>query len=219
VRQIVDGLPAAGRKPLYVTEFSVRGLRNLNGVAYPEPGVYADATPFAQTTINAFQHAWFAVLAARLGYAGASKWDAYFGKYDRGTLAYSMIGPPQEGWPLRPVYNLMSLFTSTTKSGWKVVGVAGAAGTKLVAGYTGPRRQVTVIGFDTAGASLAAPSPTAVSYSIGGLPPDTELRLVYWNQDGSGLISPPSVVQTDAAGMLQITAPPQSVFAASSSGS
>jgi hypothetical protein len=218
VRQIVDALPADGRKPLYVTEFSARGLRTLNGTAYPEPGVYADGTPLPDTTINAFQHAWLAVLAARLGYAGVVKWDGYTAKYDRGTQDYSLIGPPAQGWPLRPVYNVTRLFTLTTRRGWKVVGVAGSAGTKLVAGYTGPKGQVTVIGLDTSGASLAAPSQTVVSYSIGGLTPSASFQLYVWNPDGSGAIGAPTAVQSDAAGLVQVTAPLQSVFALTSSG-
>ena len=213
VRQIVDALPADQRKPLYVTEFSVRGLRGLNGVSYPEPGVYADGTWLPDTTINAFQHAWFDVLAARLGYAGTVKWDGYFGKYNRSTQDYSLIGPPTQGWPLRPVYNVTRLFTLTTKPGWKVVGVAGSSGTKLVAGYTGPRGRTTVVGLDTSGASLAAPSTTVVSYAVGGLPRDTSFQLYVWNQDGSGVVSAPTVVRSDAAGMLQVSAPQQSVFA------
>jgi hypothetical protein len=218
VRQIVDALPADGRKPLYVTEFSARGLRTLNGMAFPEPGVYADGTPLPDTTINAFQHAWLAVLAARLGYAGVVKWDGYTAKYDRGTQDYSLIGPPTAGWPLRPVYNLTRLFTLTTRRGWKVVGVAGSAGTKLVAGYTGPKGQVTAIGLDTSGASLAAPSQTAVSYDVGGLPPGAAFQLYVWNPDGSGAIAPPTIVRSDAAGLVQVTAPLQSVFAVTSSG-
>jgi len=213
VRQIVDALPADERRPLYVTEFSARGLRSLNSVSYPEPGVYADGTPLPATTINAFQHGWFDVLAARLGYAGTIKWDGYVGKYDRGTQDYSLIGPPTQGWPLRPVYNLTRLFTLTTLRGWKVVGVAGSAGTKLVAAYTGPKTQTTVIGLDTSGGALATPSTTVVAYAVGGLPRDTSFQLYVWNQDGSGTIAPPAVVRSDAAGMLQVTAPLQSVFA------
>jgi hypothetical protein len=213
VRQIVDALPADERRPLYVDEFSARGARSLNGVSYPEPGVYADGKWLPDTTINAFQHAWFDVLAARLGYAGTVKWDGYVGKYDRGTQDYSLIGPPAQGWPLRPVYNLTRLFTLTTRRGWKVVGVAGAPGTKLVAGYTGPKGQVTVIGLDTSGASLAAPSQTVDTYSVGGLPPGAAFQLYVWNPNGSGAIAAPVTVQSDAAGMLQVTAPLQSVFA------
>src|SRR5436309_2356335 len=39
----------------------------------------------AITNANAFQHAWFDVLAAKLGYAGTIKWDAYFSRYNRGV--------------------------------------------------------------------------------------------------------------------------------------
>jgi len=217
VRQIVDALPAAERRSLYVTEFSARGLRALNGVSYPEPGVYADGTPLPNTTINAFQHAWFDVLAARLGYAGTVKWDGYTAKYDRSTQDYSLIGPPTQGWPLRPVYNVTRLFTSTTKPGWKVVGVAGSSGTKLVAAYAGGK-QTTVIGLDTSGATLATPSTTVVSYAVGGLPPGASFQLYVWNPDGSGAIAPPVAVQSDTAGMLQVSAPLQSVFAVTGSG-
>jgi hypothetical protein len=218
VRQIVDALPADERRPLYVSEFSARGIRTLNGTGYPEPGVFADGTPLPDTTINAFQHAWFDVLAARLGYAGTAKWDGYVAKYDKSTQDYSLIGPPGQGWPLRPVYNLTRLFTSTTKPGWKVVGVAGSAGTKLVAGYTGPKGQVTVVGLDTSGASLAAPSQTVDTYAVGGLPPNATLQLYVWNPDGSGVTAAPTAVRSDAAGLLQVSAPLQSVFAVTSSG-
>jgi hypothetical protein len=70
-----------------------------------------------------------------------------------------------------------------------------------------------MVGLDTAGASLAAPSQTVDTYSIGGLPPDTAFQLYVWNPDGSGAIAPPLAVRTDVAGMLQVTAPLQSVFA------
>ncbi|MDX6401039.1 MAG: hypothetical protein QOF27_1645, partial [Gaiellaceae bacterium] len=92
VRAIVDALPEAGRKPLYVAEYGVRGLRKFNDLPAGDPGVWEDGTPITQTNVSAFQHAWFDVLAARLGYTGTSKWDSYFGKYDNGTQAYFMIG-------------------------------------------------------------------------------------------------------------------------------
>jgi len=82
VRAIVDALPEAGRKPVYVAEYGVRGRRNLNGVPQVDPGVWEDGTPITQTNISAFQQAWFDILAADLGYIGTSKWDAYYGKYD-----------------------------------------------------------------------------------------------------------------------------------------
>ena len=75
-----------------------------------------------------------------------------------------------------------------------------------------------VIGLDTSGASLVAPSTTTDSYSIGGLAANTDFQLVSWNADGSGQLSPAAVVRTDLAGVLRVDAPLQSVFAATSLG-
>jgi hypothetical protein len=213
VQRIVAALPPSGQRPVYVTEYGVRGLRTLNGTRYPQPGVYADGTPLEQTTINAFQHAWFDVLAARLGYHGLVKWDGYFGKYDNGTQDYSLIGPPQQGWPLRPVYYLTRLFTGTTRPGWKVVQAAGAPAGKLVSAYAGPSGQLTVIGLDSDGASLSSVSPTQVSYRIDGLPPDTPFQLELWNGDGAGRLATAGSYRSDGLGEVTVTAPLQSVFA------
>jgi hypothetical protein len=213
VRQIVNTLPADGRRPLYVAEYGIRGFRSKDGTHYPEPGVYADGTPLEVTTINAFQHAWFNLLAPRLGYYGLSKWDGFFGKYDAGTQDFSLIGPPQEGWPLRPVYYLTRLFTQTVKPGWNVVGLAGAPAQKLVTAYASPSGDLTLIGLDTAGASLDTVSSTVVPYSLDGLPPNTTFQLYYWNLDGAGGNAFAGSVRSDALGHLSVTAPLQSVFA------
>jgi hypothetical protein len=213
VRQIVNALPPGGRRPLYVAEYGIRGLRSKDGTTYPEPGIYADGTPLEETTINAFQHAWFDLLAPRLGYYGLSKWDGFFGKYDTGTQDFSLIGPPQEGWPLRPVYYLTRLFTQTVKPGWNVVGLTGAPAQKLVTAYASPSGDLTLIGLDTAGASLDTVSSTVVPYTLDGLPPNTTFRLSYWNLDGTGGNASAGSVRSDALGQLNVTAPLQSVFA------
>jgi hypothetical protein len=214
VRQIVDALPESGRKPIYVAEYGVRGLRTFNGLPQAEPGVWQDGTPMTQTRISAFQHAWFDVLAADLGYIGTSKWDSYFGKYDNATQAYYAIGDPQSGWPLYPMYNLLQLFTTTVKRGWQVVAVDSVPGTsRLLAAYQGKNKQLTVIGLDTAGAQLNGVSDVPpVSYSIGGLPPSQKLRLVLWNEAGDGARGAAKTVASDANGAATITVPQQAVF-------
>jgi hypothetical protein len=210
VRQIVDALPAAARKPLYVTEFGARGHR-VSGDG--GPGAFDDGTPLGNTNLNAFQHAWLDVLAPQLGFAGVVKWDAYFGRYDSTPQAYTMIGPPQEGWPLRPTYYVTRLLTSTTRPGWKVVGVDRAAGSRMVSAYVGPQGELTLVGLDTAGATLTAPSGTVSTYTIGGLPPNTAFRLQLWNADGTGTLAAPVAATSDAAGVVRIGAPLQCVFA------
>jgi hypothetical protein len=214
VRAIVDALPESGRKPVYVAEYGVRGLRTFNGAPTVDPGVWQDGTPITATNISAFQHAVFDVLAAELGYIGTSKWDAYYGKYDNATQAYYMVGAPQNGWPLYPMYNFMQLLTTTVKRQWEIVSVDAVPGTtRSLAAYLGKKKQQTVVGLDTAGAQLNTVSPSPpVSYSIAGLPPSKRLNLLIWNEAGDGLVGPKHVVQSDAAGMVTITVPQHAVF-------
>jgi hypothetical protein len=213
VRRIVDALPEAGRKPIYVTEYGVRGQRTFNGAPQVDPGVWEDGAPITQTNVSAFQQAWFDVLSADLGYLGTSKWDSYYGKYDNGTQAYYIIGAPQSGWPLYPLYNFMQLLTTTVKRDWSVVAVDSVPSTsRLLAGYLGKKGQLTVVGLDTAGAQLNAVSPTAVSYAIAGLPQSKQANLLIWNQSGDGLVAPRQAVAVDAAGVATITVPQHAVF-------
>jgi hypothetical protein len=211
VRGIWDNEPVAGRKALYVAEYGVRGLRTFNGVR-ADPGFWQDGMPISQTNVSAFQHAWFDVLSARLGYMGTSKWDSYFGKYDNATQAYYMIGDPQSGWPLYPLYHFVRLTTATVKRGWSIVNVDAVPGTRLLAAYVGPKAQRTLVGLDTAGAQLNTASPAQVSYTIGGLPPSQKLHLAIWNEAGDGVVAPSRIVATDAAGVATITVPQHGVF-------
>jgi hypothetical protein len=213
VRAIVDGLPENARKPLYVAEYGVRGLRKFNGLPAGDPGVWEDGTPITRTNVSAFQHAWFDVLAARLGYMGTSKWDSYFGKYDNGTQAYYMIGSPADGWPLYPLYNFVRLLTSTVKREWRTVNVDSVPDTtRLLSAYIGKKGEHTVVGLDTAGAQLNGVSDMPVSYTLGGLSPGLRLHLAVWNEAGDGLVAASKVVTTDAAGVVTITVPQHGVF-------
>jgi hypothetical protein len=212
VRAIVDGLPEAQRKPLYVTEYGVRGLRTFNGAAAGDPGVWMDGTPINETNVSAFEHAWFDILSSRLGYTGTSKWDTYFGRYDKGTQAYYMIGSPDRGWPKHPMYNLFYLMTASVKPGWHTVELDAVPGTtRLVTAYTGGW-DWTLVGLDTAGTQLNGASTVEVPYTIGGLPPSQSFRLVVWNDVGDGLDGPATTVTTDAAGTATFTVLQQGVF-------
>ena len=216
VRAIVDSLPANTRKPIYVSEYGIRGQRTFNGAPAGDPGVWDDGTPISATNVNAFQHAWFDVLAARLGYAGTSKWDSYFGKYDNGTQSYYMIGSPADGWPLYPIYNLMQMMTSSVKTGWRTLNVDGAEDSRLLAAYASPQGAHTVIGLDTSGAQLNTASSAVTSYAIGGLPPSATFHLSVWNAAGDGRVAPSQDVQTDASGVVAVSVPQQGVFALTS---
>jgi hypothetical protein len=213
VRAIVDALPDAGRKPVYVAEYGVRGLRKYNDVPQVDPGVWQDGAPITQTNISAFQHAWFDVLAADLGYIGTSKWDSYYGKYDNSTQAYYIIGAPQNGWPLYPMYNFMQLLTTTVKRGWEVVAVDSVPDTsRILAAYLGKKKQLTIVGLDTAGAQLNAGSTTVTPYTIAGLPPSKPVNLLIWNANADGLVAPRQTVKADANGVVTVNISQHAVF-------
>jgi hypothetical protein len=213
VRAIVDALPENGRKPLYVAEYGVRGQRTFNGAPQVDPGVWEDGTPITQTNISAFEQAWFDVLAADLGYIGTSKWDSYYGKYDNGTQAYYVIGGPQNGWPLYPMYNLLQLFTTTVKRGWEVVAVDSVPDTsRIISAYLGKKKQLTVIGLDTVGAQLNIGTTATSSYSIAGFPPSKPVNLVVWNANADGLLAPKQVATADSNGVVNVTVAQHEVF-------
>jgi hypothetical protein len=190
VREVVQSLPADAQKPTYVMEFGVRGLRNLPGKT-DAPGYWEDGTQITRTNIAAFQQLWFAIGSAQLGVAGASKWDAFWGRYDNssaGNQLYWMIGPPWEGSPLTPTYHAMSLLYHATAPGWQIIKVEpwaeddwsvpkGADGIpkwdlrggnvssdlpeKELAAYAGPNGELTIMGLDTNGRDLNGVSDKA----------------------------------------------------------
>jgi hypothetical protein len=217
VRTIFSSIPAEQRRPLYVTEFGVRGVQTFEGETNPQPYLWPDGTPMADTTMTAFQQAWFMLRAAQLSYQATVLWDLYSAKYDNGTQDYSAIGPGSEGWPLRPAYRLLQLLTATTQPGGgqivEVVPSPGADPSKLVTAYISPAANITILGLDTEGGLLAATAADPVPYSIGGLPPNTLFRLLLWNADGTGTNKEIGFLDSGPAGTLQFSVPLHAVFA------
>ena len=217
-RRIVDGL--TNPKPLFITEYGVRG-KNRRPNTIDDPGDFqpgAAKTPLRETNVAAFQHAWFQIRAAQLGYAGTIKWDCFFGRYDRGKLAYYAIGAPgpgPNGWKLYPMYHLLRLFTMTTEPGWRVLAVKSnvVKTTKQLAAFAGQASELTIVGLDERGALLNGRSTERVSYSIGGLPGGASFTLVLWNRAGGGKLVSAGAVAADATGTATVTVPLQSVFA------
>jgi hypothetical protein len=220
VRTIFSAIPAEERRPLYVTEFGVRGLEGFEGERSFEPGYWPDGSPMSETNTAAFQQAWFNIRAAQLGYSGTVKWDVYPAKYDAGTQDHSTLGPAARGWPARPVYHVLKLMTHTMQprggSIVELVPAGGADPSKLLTAYVSPANDITILGLHMDGGSIPTSSSEPVVYSVGGLPPNTHFRLLIWNGDGTGRIVDKEFVATTAAGTLEFTAPLDSVFAVTS---
>lgn len=217
VRTIFSTIPAPKRRPLYVTEFGVRGIEGFEGETSFEPGFWPDGTGMSETNTAAFQQAWFMIRAAQLSYSGTVKWDVYPAKYDEGTQDHSSLGPGTRGWPERPVYRVLQLMTLTTKPrGGSIVDVVpspGADPSKLVTAYVSPARDVTILGLDTDGGAIPTTSHNPVAYSIGGLPPNTLFRLLVWNQDGRGGNADRGFLSSSPEGVLEFSVPLDAVFA------
>jgi hypothetical protein len=217
VRTIYDATPPDERRPLYVTEFGVRGIPTFEGETDPSPGLWPDGTPLEQTTSAGFEEAWFMVRAAQLGYSAMLKWDMYDGKYDNGVGAYSVIGAGADGWPLRPVYRLLQLFAVTTDpTGGETVAVFPAPDAdpkKLLTAYVSPGSGVTVLGLDIDGGVIESTVNTQIPYSIGGLPPNTLFRLFLWNGSGIGTNIEVGFMDSGPTGTISFTAPLHAVFA------
>ena len=230
VRQIVtEELPVEARKPVYVTEFGVRGIQNITGLPAIQPGYWQDGTPLSRTNIAAFQQLQFNVLATQLGFAGTVKWDAYWGRYTSGYReVYNLIGPADEGWPLFPGYHALLLQLQTTQRGWQVLGVgpwadddwklseSGQANDqpeRELTAYSGPDGQLTLMGLDTHGRALNAGSTESPVYSIGGLPPGTAFTLAVWNAAANGQNSITGTVTANAVGVARFGVPLHAAFA------
>jgi hypothetical protein len=230
VRRIVmEELPAAARKPVFVTEFGVRGIQNIPGKPAFQPGYWQDGTQMSRTNIEAFQTLLFNVVASQLGFSGTAKWDAYWGKYDSSYNGnWWLIGPAEEGWPLMPAYHALRLLLQTTDNGWQVLGVdpwneddwkldanddPQDLPEKEVAAFGGPTGQLTFIGLDSHGRNLNAASAETPPYSIGGLPPDTTFNLALWNAAANGQDSIAGTVTTNAAGVARFDVPLHAAFA------
>lgn len=210
VQRIVRALPVAARKPVYVTEYGVRGIGR------PDPGSYRDGTPLKRSNIMAFQHAWFQIVAAGLGYVGTSKWDCYFGKYDKTyELEFYAIGTWEDGWPLYPTYHVLRLFMRMTKPTWRLVSQEpreGSARGKRLAAFRGPGGTMTLFGLADAGGALNTVSRSSTSFVIAGLRPGASFTLVLWNSRGDGANRIMGPVHADRAGVVRLSLPVHAVF-------
>jgi hypothetical protein len=217
VRTIFAAIPAELRRPLFVTEFGVRGLPTIEGEGNFQPGLWPDGTLLEKTNAAAFQEAWFMIRAAQLGFSGMAKWDLDAGKYDNGTQYFSALGPGADGWPTRPVYNVLQLLAEATSQRFgnivDVVPAPGADPAKHLTAYISPVGNVTILGLDTLGGVAATTSHAAVTYTIGGLPANTLFQLVIWNADGSGTNVDIGFLDSGPAGTIQIQVPLDAVFA------
>jgi len=118
VPPIVQSLPPEGQRPLYITEFGVRGFHRFKD----EPGYFIDGVRICDTNTQAMQIAWFILEALNRGYVTCVVWDCYDAWYDR-LMHYGLIDDVFHHWRTRPAYDVVRLFTHTIEPGWRAVSI------------------------------------------------------------------------------------------------
>jgi hypothetical protein len=227
VRRIVNAFEGAARKPTYVMEFAARGANSFPGKPTVSAAYWEDGTELRKSNVGAFQHLWFNVVSAQLGYTGTSKWDAFWGRYDNssaGNQSYWMFGTAEEGWPIYPSYYSLQLLLQTTQPGSEVVRVAPWGDDdwqvglddepeKELVAYAAADGALTLIGLDTHARQLNTVSAESPTYSIGGLAANARFTLALWNAAGNGENSVAGTVTTNAAGVARFEVPLHAAFA------
>ena len=203
VPKIVASLPPEQRRPLFVTEFGVRGRRDD---ARNEPGLHDDGTPIASTALQAMQLAWFQLEAMNRGYVATVVWTLEDAWYDR-FMPYGVIGAAKDGWPLKPGYHMLRLFTHTIQPGWRAMKVQGEANGRLVAAAKSPKGHMTVLALNQ------GDEPKEVR--IAGLPPDRAFHVITWNANGEGKLTVAGVAKP-RGGVYVVTLPPTALSALTS---
>lgn len=171
-RDCVMALPPAQQKPMYATEFGLRGRKA--DFKTNDPGNADDGRPIYETPLAANQLARFTIESINRGYVAAVAWTMDDALYDH-PMWYGLMGMPKDGWPLKPAYHVMKLFTHATKPGWRAVKINGSQEGVLVAAMAS--------GDDLSVFALNCGSEKR-TITIAGIEKCT--REMIWNSDGLG---------------------------------
>jgi hypothetical protein len=204
VPRIVGELPKPARKPIYVTEFGVRG-KHEPGV--DDPGAYEtpNGPRLTDMPLHGMQVAWFMMEAIDRGCVATVQWDAYVASYGR-EMRYGIIGSAKDGWPLRPAYHVLRTFTHTTQPGWRAVRVEGEADDALVVATRGSNAaEMTVYALNR------ADRPREIT--VAGLGPQAKLHTLVWNGDGKGTVAPGDAMNVAADGAITLKVGARSLVA------
>jgi hypothetical protein len=188
---MVRALPKDEQRPLYVTEFGAQGFRDNPQI---EPGKSVDGKPLADVPTYSFEIAILMMEALNDGYAGTAQWDMYEVWYDR-KMGYGVIGSVEKGFPKKPGYYLLSMFTHAVRPGWEARRVTGSVYDVWIAaaGPAGEARSVFV---------LNRKEPKEVT--VGGFRPGERMTSQVWNPDGNGTLADGPTVVAGPDGVVHV---------------
>jgi hypothetical protein len=195
IAALAASLPRDRQRPIYLTEFGFRGHRTDK----EEPGKDDHNVIVTDTPMYALTCAWRMIDAIKNGFVALVYWDAYDAWYDREPMQYGLLGQAKDGWPIRPHYRLMWLFTHSVKPGWHIVPVEGSLDGVLVTAMRSPQGEQTFFAVNR----LDQPALFRVHSNV------PRRRHYYgWNLRGNGALS-----RDDGPDHGVVTLPPRSVIA------
>ena len=195
VAAVLNEMPAKQRRPVYVTEFGASGFRERPGI---EPGKSDTGKPLCDVPVYSFESGIFVLEAINAGFVGTAQWDMYEVWYDR-KMGYGVIGSVEKGFPLKPGYWLLSMFTHHTEPGWRAMRIDGAVEDVWVAALKGSRGEMSVFVLNRVKGDKQV--------SVGGLKPRGRLKAWMWNGDGNGMLKQIEDVSVDQNGVARVTVP------------
>jgi hypothetical protein len=197
IKEVADALakmPARQRRPMYVTEFGAQGFREKPSI---EPGKSDTGKPVADMPVYSFEIAIFMLDAINAGFVGTAQWDMYDIWYDR-KMGYGIIGSVQNGFPVKPGYWLLGMFTHAVEPGWRAMKIDGDIEDVWVAALKSETDFSVFVLNRVRGEK---------QMTIGGLPPKRELNGWIWNRDGKGKLERSESVTADDKGVVSLTVP------------
>jgi len=206
IAQVSKTLPAPGRRPMYITEFGVRG-NDWQGPG-KEPGIFSDGTPMTRTPTAALQVGWLMTEATRLGFVATVQWEGYDMAYGKHTMHYGIMGEPGEGWPIRPAYQVLRLFTHTIAPNSRALIIEGDLANIALAAIQSPSDDLTLMAVNH--------SANVQTVSIRGIPLQKNFHRIVWTSTA------PDRLHNDAdvpvTGPVELTLPPRSLTALTEKG-
>ena len=194
VPQIVGSLPAKAQRPLYITEFGVRGFQQGSD----EPGYVPLGVPVCDTPMQATQIAWLMVEAINRGYVATVQWDCYDAWYDR-LMHFGLIGDVKSKWKIRPAYDVLRLFTHTTQPGWRTVRIEGKTQKIGIAGLRSDAGDLAVYVLNRSDVS------ETIRVHCG--------EKMFETRWLNGRLDHPREIRDDQNGVIEISLPPMSLVA------